>query len=43
MNGTLSMPAVTSDDAATYKCSTETEAGVSLSDEAVVIVKGTFN
>ena len=39
-DGTLELAAVSFSDEATYKCTTETEAGVSQSEEAIVQVKG---
>ena len=41
-NGTLTLAAVTLNDAGVYKCTAETTAGVSQSDEAVLTVKGIY-
>ena len=39
-NGTLILTAVTANDAGVYKCTAETTAGVSQSDEAVLTIAG---
>ena len=41
-NGTLTLAAVTLADAGVYKCTAETTAGVSQSDEASLTIKGSI-
>ena len=42
-DGTLVLEAVTANDAGVYKCTAETIAGVSQSDEAVLTITGTYS